>query len=49
MKENLAPSEHQPRLMRALLQLLRAQRVAALATIEPDGSPFVSIDRKSVV
>ena len=43
MKENLAPSEHQPRLMRALLQLLRVQRVAALATIEPDGSPFVSM------
>ena len=43
MKENLAPSEHQPRLMRALVELLRAQRIAALATIEPDGSPFVSM------
>ncbi len=43
MKENLAPSEHQPRLLRALAQLLRAQRVAALATLEPDGSPFASM------
>lgn len=43
MQEPRSPSEHQPRLMRALAQLLRDQRVATLATIEPDGSPFVSM------
>ncbi len=43
MKENLAPSGHQPRLLRALAQLLSAQRVASLATLEPDGSPFASM------
>lgn len=43
MKENLAPSGHQPRLLRALAQLLRTQRVAALATLEPDGSPVASM------
>ena len=43
MKENQSHSEHQPRLMRALAQLLREQRVAALATLEPDGAPAVSM------
>ncbi|MDD2728701.1 MAG: pyridoxamine 5'-phosphate oxidase family protein [Malikia sp.] len=41
--ETRSPSEHQPRLMRAIGALLRGQRVAALATLEADGSPFVSM------
>ena len=43
MQEPRSPSGHLPRLMRALAQLLRGQRVAALATLEADGSPFVSM------
>ena len=43
MMESRSPSEHQPRLMRAIGALLRGQRVAALATLEADGSPFVSM------
>ena len=38
-----ATDEHRPRLMLAAAGLLRAQRVAALATLEADGSPFVSM------
>lgn len=39
----LATAEHRPRLMLAAAGLLRAHRVAALATLEADGSPFVSM------
>ena len=41
--ETRLPSDHQPRLMRAIGALLQGQRVAALATLEADGSPFVSM------
>ena len=34
---------HEPRLSRALRDLLAAQRVAALGTINADGGPFVSM------
>jgi putative heme iron utilization protein len=34
---------HEPRLVRALRELLRAQRVAALGTLGPDGAPQVSM------
>jgi putative heme iron utilization protein len=43
MPETLSASGHQPRLMQALAQLLREQRVAALATLEADGTPVVSM------
>lgn len=43
MMESRSPSEHQPRLLRAIGALLQGQRVAALATLEADGSPFVSM------
>ena len=43
MQEPSSPSGHQPRLMRALAQLLNEQRVAALATLEADGAPAVSM------
>lgn len=34
---------HEPRLTRALRELLAAQRVAALGTLDEDGAPFVSM------
>lgn len=34
---------HEPRLTRALRELLAAQRVAALGTLDEDGTPFVSM------
>ncbi|MGI9216165.1 MAG: HugZ family protein [Hydrogenophaga sp.] len=34
---------HEPRLTRALRELLAAQRVAALGTVDEDGTPFVSM------
>ncbi|MEO0002825.1 MAG: hypothetical protein RLZZ22_517 [Pseudomonadota bacterium] len=37
------PTEHRSRLMQGAVELLRTQRVAALATLEADGSPFVSM------
>ena len=43
MQEPSSPSAHQPRLMRALAQLLHEQRAAALATLEADGAPAVSM------
>ena len=43
MQEPSSPSGHKPRLMRALAQLLREQRAAALATLEADGAPAVSM------
>ncbi|MEN9905421.1 MAG: hypothetical protein RLZZ555_1986 [Pseudomonadota bacterium] len=43
MQEARSPTEHQPRLLRALAQLLREQRIAALATLEADGAPAVSM------
>jgi len=40
---SVANAPHRPRLMLALAELLRAHRVAALATLEADGSPFLSM------
>ena len=39
----VAPTEHRSRLLRGAVELLRTQRVAALATLEAEGSPFVSM------
>ena len=39
----VAAEEHRSRLMRGAIELLRTQRVAALATLEADGAPFVSM------
>jgi hypothetical protein len=43
MPENTTPSVHVPRLTRALHSLLHTQRVAALGSINADGSPHVSM------
>lgn len=37
------PRSHEPRLRRALRELLATQRTAALATLDEDGAPFVSM------
>ena len=39
----VAAAEHRSRLMRGAVELLRTHRVAALATLEVDGSPFLSM------
>lgn len=43
MTTSVMHATHQPRLWQAAQQLLTQQRVAALATTEADGSPFVSM------
>ena len=40
---NLEPMSHEPKLTRELRALLKAQRVAALGTIDEAGAPFVSM------
>lgn len=43
MPDTAAPPAHESRLARALRELLVQRRVASLATVLPDGTPFVSM------